>query len=242
MHQAENKIIENGMSLLETAATSKFMDDLANFNGSTFEKRKEFLNSGLIDKCKRGVKPAQSAAVLYYPNPTLKKVAEDITDFGVETQNLIDLLIMSLYAHKGIGLAAPQIGWNSRVFVIDLNASDDKAKSDLMVFVNPQITVMSNEKELCKEGCLSFPGVLEPINRAKSVVGKAWDRNGVMFNFSYINELKAVAVQHEFDHLNGVLLIDHVGRLAKRIVTRKMTRTNRVMDNGGQKRRRGGRR
>lgn len=217
---------------MDNTENKQLRKDIELYNSLSVEKRKEVINFELFSRCQNGVDLEDKAAsVLFYPNPTLRRKATDVTDFGETTQRFIDLMITTLYTNKGVGLAAPQIGWDKRVFVIDLNSNIEKAKSDLLVFVNPEITKCSVEKEVVKEGCLSFPGITESVSRSFMVEGHALDRTGKEFTFSYANDLHAIAVQHEMDHLNGVLLIDHLPRAVKHIVSKKMDKLSRKLNN-----------
>jgi peptide deformylase len=123
-----------------------------------------------------------------------------------------------MYAAPGVGLAATQIGEPLQLFIVDI--ADNDEPSDLKVFINPEILETSGELTW-QEGCLSFPGVTEEIDRAAHVRVRALDRDGKSFTLE-ADGLLAVAIQHEYDHLQGVLMIDHLGPLKKRLVHRKM--------------------
>jgi peptide deformylase len=127
----------------------------------------------------------------------------------------------TMYDAPGVGLAATQIGVALRVFVIDIAGEDEP--SDLKVFVNPEI-LESSGTQTWEEGCLSFPGVSEEIKRAAKVRVKALDVNGTPFELEATG-LMAVAIQHEHDHLNGELMIDHLGALKKRLLGRKLSQS-----------------
>src|SRR5260370_41428061 len=118
----------------------------------------------------------------------------------------------------GVGLAATQVGGRWQVFVVDCAAEGEP--SDLRVFVNPVIISMEGKVSF-EEGCLSFPGAREEIERASKVCVKAQDRSGKWFELE-TEGLLAIAIQHEFDHLQGVLMIDRLGPLKKRLLHRKM--------------------
>ena len=156
--------------------------------------------------------------ILHYPDKRLRKAGETVTDFGPELQALVDDMAETMYAAPGCGLAATQIGVNKRVFVIDTATEDEPSR--LTVFINPEILETSGCLDW-QEGCLSFPGVTEEVERAAKVKVRAQDRDGASFELE-AEGLLAVAIQHEFDHLQGVLMIDHLGALKKRIVHRKM--------------------
>ncbi|HEY4119737.1 MAG TPA: peptide deformylase [Byssovorax sp.] len=156
--------------------------------------------------------------ILHYPDPRLREKAAPVEDITAEIRRLVDDMAETMYAAPGVGLAATQIGERHRIFIVDISAEDDP--SDLRVFVNPEI--VKKEGELAgPEGCLSFPGVTEDIKRAERVTVRALDQQGKPFELA-AEGLLAVAVQHELDHLDGVLMIDRMGVLKKRIVHRKM--------------------
>lgn len=157
-------------------------------------------------------------SILRYPDPRLRQKAQPITEMTPEIQKLIDDMAETMYAAPGVGLAATQIGEPYRIFLVDVAAEDEPSK--LLVFVNPEIVEKSGE-HLGPEGCLSFPGITEDIKRATKVTVRAQDRDGKPFEMN-AEELLAVAIQHENDHLDGVLMIDRMGMLKKRIVQRKM--------------------
>ena len=156
--------------------------------------------------------------ILHYPDQRLRVPGQKIAQVTPAIQALIDDMAETMYAAPGVGLAATQIGEALQLFVIDV-ASDDQP-SDLRVFVNPEI-LERHDDITWSEGCLSFPGVTEEIDRAARVRVRAQGRDGVWFELE-AEGLLAVAVQHEYDHLQGVLMIDHLGPLKKRLVHRKM--------------------
>jgi peptide deformylase len=156
--------------------------------------------------------------ILHYPDPRLRQKAEPVAQITPALQKLIDDMAETMYAAPGVGLAATQIGEPYRIFIIDVAGEDEP--SDLRVFVNPEIVARAGE---CTgpEGCLSFPGVTEDIKRAARVRCRALDRNGEPFEVD-AEGIFAVAIQHETDHLDGVLMVDHMGMLKRRIVQRKL--------------------
>jgi len=159
-------------------------------------------------------------SILHYPDPRLREKGAPVARITPEIQKLVDDMAETMYAAPGVGLAATQIGEPHRVFLIDIAAEDEP--SNLHVFINPEITRTEGE-ENGPEGCLSFPGITEEIKRAARVTVKALDREGKPFELE-ADGLLAVAIQHENDHLDGVLMIDRMGMLKKRIVQRKMSK------------------
>ena len=156
--------------------------------------------------------------ILHYPDKRLRNPGAKIEKVTPEIKQLVEDMAETMYAAPGVGLAATQIGEAVSLFVIDIAEQDEP--SDLRVFINPEI--LEREEEITwTEGCLSFPGVTEDVDRAAKVKVRALDRNGKSFTLE-AEGLLAVAIQHEFDHLEGVLMIDHLGPLKKRLVHRKM--------------------
>lgn len=158
--------------------------------------------------------------ILHYPDKRLREPGKKIAKVTPELRKLIDDMAETMYAAPGVGLAATQIGELLQLFIIDV-ASDDEP-SDLRVFINPEI-LESNGEITWQEGCLSFPGIQEDIDRAARVRVRAQDCDGKVFELE-AEGLLAVAIQHEYDHLQGVLMIDHMGALKKRLTHRKMVK------------------
>lgn len=156
--------------------------------------------------------------ILHYPDPRLREKAKPVEAVTPAILALIEDMAETMYAAPGVGLAATQIGEPHRIFLIDIAGEDEP--SDLRVFINPEIVERVGD-QTWEEGCLSFPGVTEEIKRADKVKVRAVGRDGQPFELE-ADGLLAVAVQHENDHLDGVLMIDHLGLLKKRIVNRKM--------------------
>ncbi|AGP32470.1 peptide deformylase [Sorangium sp. So ce296] len=156
--------------------------------------------------------------ILHYPDPRLRQKAQPVGDITPEITKLIDDMAETMYAAPGVGLAATQIGEPHRIFLVDV--ASDNEPSNLLVFINPEI-VRQEGQQVGPEGCLSFPGISEDIKRADRVSVRARGRDGATFEIA-ADGLLAVAIQHELDHLDGVLMIDRMGTLKKRIVQRKM--------------------
>lgn len=157
--------------------------------------------------------------VLVYPDKRLREKARPVERVDASIRRLLDDLAETMYAEPGVGLAAPQVGVSLQVFVIDLKSPEG---GELLEFVNPRF--LSREGEMAwKEGCLSFPGISEEVTRHARVSVEALDRNGKRFTIDG-DELLAVAMQHEYDHLEGRLLIDHVSFLKKRMIRRELAK------------------
>jgi peptide deformylase len=156
--------------------------------------------------------------VLHYPDKRLREPGRKIPTITPEIQRLIDDMAETMYAAPGVGLAATQLGEPYQLFVVDVAAEGEP--SEFRVFVNPEI-IASEGATTYEEGCLSFPGAREEIERAAKVRVRALDREGKTFELE-AEGLLAICIQHEYDHLQGVLMIDHLGPLKKRLLHRKM--------------------
>lgn len=159
--------------------------------------------------------------ILEYPDPRLREVAKPVEAVTPEIQALIDDMAETMYDAPGVGLAANQIGVDKRIFVLDCAGEDEP--SDFRVFINPEI-IAKDGQIVWSEGCLSFPGVTEDIKRAETVTVRALDRDGKPFELE-ADGLLAVAIQHETDHLNGVLMIDKLSALKKRMMGKKLAKS-----------------
>ncbi|HTQ45509.1 MAG TPA: peptide deformylase [Polyangiaceae bacterium] len=156
--------------------------------------------------------------ILHYPDARLREPGKRVDRVTPEIQQLVDDMAETMYAAPGVGLAATQIGELLQIFVVDCAAEGEP--SDFRVFINPEILSRDGSTTF-EEGCLSFPGAREEIERAASVRVRAQDRDGKWFELE-AEGLLAIAIQHEYDHLQGVLMIDRLGPLKKRLLHRKM--------------------
>ncbi len=146
--------------------------------------------------------------VVKYGEPSLRQPSKEVHKVSQKIKVLVDDLLDTMYAQNGVGLAAPQIGENYRVFVIDVSTGNEPLHP--MVFINPKI-IKKSGAVISHEGCLSFPEAFTDVKRYANVMIKAMDRNGRSFVLEAKDgTLLARAIQHEFDHLDGVLFIDHV--------------------------------
>jgi len=156
--------------------------------------------------------------IVKFGNPVLEKKAEMVTVFDDELRKLIDDMFESMYAARGVGLAAPQIGISRRIAVIDVSFKEDpKAK---LVLINPEI-IHTEGRFKQSEGCLSIPDFREDVTRPRAVSVRAQDEHGKIFELTG-EELLARALQHETDHLNGKLYISHISALKRDLMKRKI--------------------
>lgn len=160
--------------------------------------------------------------ILLYPDPRLRRPALPVDQVDDELRRLIEDMAETMYQAPGIGLAAVQIDVSKRVVVIDVSAE----RNQLHVFINPEILSREGEHAL-EEGCLSLPGVYEPVTRARWVRVKALDRNGVPFELE-AEELLAACIQHEIEHLDGKMFVDHLSRLKQQRIRKKQQKHQRL--------------
>ena len=156
--------------------------------------------------------------IVKFGNPVLEKPAAEVTVFDEELKQLVDDMFESMYAARGVGLAAPQIGIPLRIAVIDVTFKEDPGAK--LVLVNPEI-IHKEGRHTQSEGCLSIPDFRENVNRAKVVTVRAQDLDGKVFENTG-DDLLARAFQHETDHLNGKLYISHISALKRDLIKRKI--------------------
>ena len=162
--------------------------------------------------------------ILAYGTPSLRKISEEIDENDVDLKKLITDIEDTMYNSDGIGLAAPQIGFNKRIFVVDadpLAEEDENLKGFKKIFINPIITKRWGENWVYNEGCLSIPGVREDIKRKKKISIEYFDENFNLIEEEY-DDILARIIQHEYDHLDGVLFTDHTAPLRKRLLKPKL--------------------
>jgi peptide deformylase len=157
--------------------------------------------------------------IVKYGEPVLERPAEIVTEFDTpELNKLVDDMFESMYAARGVGLAATQIGIGRRIAVIDTSAGEDPTQK--LVLINPEILSKSGTQTL-EEGCLSIPGFREDVRRSNKVTIRAQNAKGEFFEMTG-EDLLARAFQHETDHLNGRLYITHVSPLKRDLIRRKI--------------------
>jgi len=167
--------------------------------------------------------------ILTAPDPRLKAVSKAVDSVDAATRRLIDDMIESMYEADGIGLAAVQIGVPQRIIVMDLEQKD--GKNNPRAFVNPRITWKSEEVAMFEEGCLSVPEIWEEVERSAKIKAEFLDRDGNK-HLLEADGLLATCLQHEMDHLEGVLFIDHLSKLKRSIALRKLQKAKRLKETG----------
>jgi peptide deformylase len=163
--------------------------------------------------------------IIILPDPRLRLVSDPVKAIDAETRKLVEDMLETMYAAPGIGLAAIQVGVPKRVVTLDLAKQDEPLQPQ--VFINPEITWSSEEKGVYEEGCLSIPEYYEEVERPARVKVKFLDLEGKPQEIE-ADGLLATCIQHEIDHLNGVLFIDHISKLKRTMVIKKFAKAARL--------------
>ena len=159
--------------------------------------------------------------ILEFPDPRLRTRAQPVTRFDAALGTLVDDLIETMYAAPGIGLAATQVDVHQRFIVIDVSAEHNQP----LVLINPQILAREGEAST-EEGCLSVPGIFDEVKRAAKIRLRAQDRSGAAFEADY-DDILAVCIQHEIDHLDGKLFVDYLSDLKRERIRKKLDKERR---------------
>ena len=153
--------------------------------------------------------------ILKYPNKKLRTVAKEVEAVNGDIKQLVKDMFETMYAAPGIGLAATQVNFHQRIIVIDISDDSDQP----LCLINPEIIEKSGEIEY-EEGCLSVPNYYENVKRANEIKVRALNEKGVSFEIE-ANEMLAVCIQHEMDHLMGILFVDHLSKLKQKRLKKK---------------------
>lgn len=172
--------------------------------------------------------------VLKFPEPILKKIALPITDFNSDLAKIAKDMLYTMYKAPGIGLAAPQVGHSIRMFVIDIDfekervtAADGSERVEYsnfnpLVMINPEI-ISSEGEQIHQEGCLSFPGIFEDVKRFEKISIKYQNLSGKKIELD-AEEMLSICMQHELDHLNGVVFIERLSQLKRTFILKKFAK------------------
>ena len=163
--------------------------------------------------------------VLTAPDPRLKLVSEPVAKVDGELRTLIDDMIETMYDADGIGLAAIQVGVPKRMLVMDIDQRD--GKKNPRVFINPVITWASDEMAVTEEGCLSIPEIWDEVERPARIKAEYLDRDGKKQELE-ADGLLAVCLQHEMDHLEGILFVDHLSKLKRSMAMKKLQKAKKL--------------
>jgi len=161
--------------------------------------------------------------IVKYPDPVLRQATSDVEQFDADLRALVEDMVETMYAANGAGLAAIQVGDTRRIFIVEGGVAGGAETDPPIVFINPEIEWLSDEKENTDECCLSFPGIYVPVKRSLKARVRAFDVDGKPF-VAEGEGLYARAMQHENDHLINKLLIDYVGPIKRQMIKRKLER------------------
>ncbi|MBU1170690.1 MAG: peptide deformylase [Proteobacteria bacterium] len=159
--------------------------------------------------------------IITYPDPLLLKPSETVTEFGDSIQELIEDMAETMFEAPGSGLAAVQVGVNKRIIVVNTTEDMDDAEKSWYALINPEIIEKDGVFVSDNEGCLSVPELRATVRRSSRVVVKALDRMGEPMTIE-VDNFHAVILQHEIDHLNGILFIDHLSVLKRNLYKKKV--------------------
>ncbi len=153
--------------------------------------------------------------------PILERPADAVTEFDTpELHQFVEDMFETMYASHGVGLAAPQVDVSKRLIVIDMTGGEEGTEPERIVLINPEV-IAKEGKQTGEEGCLSIPGFREPVTRAKKATVRAQNVKGEWFEITG-EDLLARALQHEIDHLNGILFLSHLSALKRDLIKRKI--------------------
>jgi peptide deformylase len=163
--------------------------------------------------------------ILRYPDPRLHKVAKPVTEFGDRLKQLVDDMAETMYEAPGVGLAASQVDVHEQVVLVDTSDTKDALK----VFINPEITWASDDRQVYDEGCLSVPGIYDGVERPSRVKVRALGLDGQPFELE-ADGLLAVCIQHEMDHLMGKVFVEYLSPLKRNRIKAKMVKESRGLE------------
>ena len=163
--------------------------------------------------------------ILVAPHPVLKQKAKPVEKVDARVARLMDDMVETMYAAKGIGLAAPQVGLLDRVIVVDVHEKGEKPNP--IRLANPEIVWSSDEKAVCEEGCLSVPEQYAEVTRPKAIRVRYLDEQNEIREIE-ADGMLAICIQHEIDHLNGVLFVDYLSSLKRNMILRKLRKQART--------------
>jgi len=161
--------------------------------------------------------------VLRFPDPRLRTKAKAVVEIDNDTATIIDDMIATMYSEKGVGLAATQVDIHQRIVVMDTSEESDQP----IVLINPEIIAKSDATAINEEGCLSVPGTYAKVDRHETCTVKALDRHGKEITID-ATELQSICIQHELDHLNGVLFVDYLSPLKRQRIQKKLEKEARL--------------
>ena len=157
--------------------------------------------------------------VLHFPDKRLRKIAKSVEKVDQEIKDIVDQMFFTMYEEKGLGLAATQVNIHKRIIVIDVSEN----KNEKVCLINPKILLLSEDTDSMEEGCLSVPGFYESVTRPKDIKVSTLNYDGKEIMLE-TDGLLSTCIQHEIDHLNGKLFVDHISTLKRDRIKKKITK------------------
>jgi len=161
--------------------------------------------------------------VLRFPDPRLRTKAAAVVEINSSIETIVDDMLATMYAENGVGLAATQVNIHQRIVVMDTSEENDQP----IVLINPEIIAKGESTSINEEGCLSVPGTYAKVDRHDTCTVKALDRHGKEFTID-ASELQSICIQHELDHLNGILFVDYLSPLKRKRIQTKLEKEARL--------------
>jgi peptide deformylase len=165
--------------------------------------------------------------IVISPDPRLKEISKPVEQITPEILSLLDDMLDTMYAARGIGLSAVQVGHMLRLVTIDIEQGEDGTPGNPIKMINPEVIATSEEENIYNEGCLSFPGHYSEVTRPKNATIRYTDIHGNQ-QLLEADELMATCVQHEIDHMNGIVFVDHISRLKREMIVRKIIKARKL--------------
>ncbi len=167
--------------------------------------------------------------IVVSPDPRLKEISKPVEEITSSILQLLDDMLDTMYAAHGIGLSAVQVGHMLRLVTIDIEQSEEGRPGNPIKMVNPEVIKMSDENNVYKEGCLSFPGHYSDVKRPKRATIKYTDEKGNP-QMMEADDVLATCVQHEIDHMNGIVFVDHISKLKREMIGKKIVKARKAGD------------
>lgn len=170
--------------------------------------------------------------IVLHPDDILREKAESVTEITSDLRQLVTDMFDTMYTAPGVGLAAPQVGQLHRIFVMDVKSGQPDQGVEAKAFINPEIIAASDRTAVVEEGCLSIPGIYANVKRPAEVTVRYRDIDWQEHEET-VSGFEAACIQHEIDHLDGVLFLDHLSRLKRDMCARKYTKIRTTIDRNG---------
>jgi len=165
--------------------------------------------------------------IVVSPDPRLKEISKPVEEITPEILTLLDDMLDTMYAAHGIGLSAVQVGHMLRLVTVDIEQGEDGTPGNPIKMINPEVVEFSDEQNVYKEGCLSFPGHYSDVKRPKRAIIHYMDEQGKK-QVMEADDVMATCVQHEIDHMNGIVFVDHISKLKRDMIGRKIVKARKL--------------